>query len=137
MVTYIFLWPGHPHSGLPAGPVPGSWPVVLPGIGDLRTLEAVSRLAGQADVGTRSVSSSAWRSGRPSANTRYSTRRQYVNPFRTGPSARAEPIRRYHAAFPDLHLDVEELIVGRAVEKWAVGLFIQLGVLDDPWPSQI
>jgi hypothetical protein len=36
-----------------------------------------------------------------------------------------------------LHLDVEELIVGRAVEKWAVGLFIQLGVLDDPWPSQI
>jgi predicted ester cyclase len=104
----------------------------------------------------------------------------YVNPFGTGPSARVEPIRRYHQAFPDLHLDIEELIVagdtvmlrmtfrgtdtggylgrpptGRAVEEWVVdimhfegdrvvsewigadklGLFIQLGVLDDPWPS--
>ena len=101
----------------------------------------------------------------------------YVNPFGTGPSARVKPIRHYHAAFPDLHLDVEELIVagdtvvirltfrgtdtggyvgrpptGRAVEEWVVdimhfegdrvvsewigadklGLFIQLGVLDDP-----
>lgn len=35
----------------------------------------------------------------------------YVNPFGTGPSARVEPIRRYHHAFPDLRLDVEELIV--------------------------
>jgi predicted ester cyclase len=106
----------------------------------------------------------------------------YVNPFGTGPSARVEPIRRYHLAFPDLHLDVEELIVagdtvmlrmtfrgtdtggylgrsptGRAVEEWVVdimrfeddqvvsewigadklGLFIQLGVLDDPWPLQV
>jgi predicted ester cyclase len=106
----------------------------------------------------------------------------YVNPFGTGPSARVEPIRRYHQAFPDLHLDVEELIVagdtvvlrgtfrgtdtggrlgrpstGRAVEDWIVdimhfegdkvvnewigadnlGLFIQLGVLDDPWPTQV
>jgi len=104
----------------------------------------------------------------------------YANPFGTGPSARVEPIRRYHQAFPDLHLDVEELIVaddtamlrmtfrgtdtggyvgrpptGRAVEEWVVdimhfegdrvvsewigadklGLFIQLGVLDDPWPT--
>lgn len=25
-------------------------------------------------------------------------------------AARAEPIRRYHQAFPDLHLDIEELI---------------------------
>jgi predicted ester cyclase len=107
---------------------------------------------------------------------------KYVSPFGTGPSARAEPIRRYHAAFPELHLDVEELIVagdtvvirltfrgtdigryvgrpptGRAVEEWVVsimhfegdrvvrewigadklGLFIQLGVLDSPWPSQV
>ena len=106
----------------------------------------------------------------------------YVNPFRTGPSPRVEPIRHYHAAFPDLHLDVEELIVAgdtvvvrltfrgtdtggyvgrpptrRPVEEWVVdimhfegdrvvrewigadklGLFIQLGVLDDPWPSQV
>lgn len=104
----------------------------------------------------------------------------YVNPFGTGPSARVEPIRRYHHAFPDLHLEVEELIVasdtvmlrmtfcgtdtggylgrpptGRPVEEWVVdimhfegdrvvsewigadklGLFIQLGVLDDPWPT--
>jgi hypothetical protein len=35
----------------------------------------------------------------------------YVNPFGIGPAARAEPIRRYHQAFPDLHLDIEELIV--------------------------
>jgi len=104
----------------------------------------------------------------------------YANPFGTGPSARVEPIRRYHQAFPDLHLDVDELIVagdtvmlrmtfrgtdtggyvgrpptGRTVEEWVVdimrfdgdrvvsewigadklGLFIQLGVLDDPWPN--
>jgi predicted ester cyclase len=104
----------------------------------------------------------------------------YVNPFGTGPSARVEPIRRYHEAFPDLHLDIDELIVaddtvvlrmtfrgtdtggyvgrpptGRTVEEWVVdimhfeddrvvsewigadklGLFIQLRVLDDPWPT--
>ena len=104
----------------------------------------------------------------------------YTNPFGTGPAARTEPIRRYHAAFPDLRLDIDELIVaadevvlrctfrgtdtggyvnrpptGRAVEEWAVsimhfeddkvvrewigadklGLFIQLGVLDSPWPD--
>ena len=104
----------------------------------------------------------------------------YLNVFGTGPSARAEPIRRYHEAFPDLHVEVEELVVagdtvvlritfrgtdtggyvgraptGRAVEEWAVtimhfeddkvvrewvgadklGLFIQLGVVEDPWPS--
>ena len=50
--------------------------VLLPGIGDLRTLDAVSRLAGQTDVAVRSVNISAWWSGRPSANTTYSTRRQ-------------------------------------------------------------
>jgi predicted ester cyclase len=106
----------------------------------------------------------------------------YVNAFGTGPSARVEPIRRYHAAFSDLHLDIEDLIIsgdtvvirltfrgidtggyagrpptGRAVEEWVVdimhfendrvvsewigadklGLFIQLGVLHDPWPSQV
>ena len=104
----------------------------------------------------------------------------YVNTFGTGPSARVKPIRHYHQAFPDLHLDVEDLIVaddtvvlraifrgtdtggyvgrastGRVVEEWVVtimhfegdkvvrewigadklGLFIQLGVLDDPWPN--
>jgi predicted ester cyclase len=35
----------------------------------------------------------------------------YVNPFGTGPLARVEPIRRYHQAFPDLVLDVDELIM--------------------------
>lgn len=35
----------------------------------------------------------------------------YRNPFGTGASARVEPIRRYHDMFPDLHLDIEELIV--------------------------
>ena len=98
-----------------------------------------------------------------------------VLPQESSPSATTTP------AFPDLHLDVEELIVagdtvvirltfrgtdtggyvgrpptGRVVEEWVVdimhfegdrvisewigadklGLFIQLGVLDDPWPSQ-
>jgi type IV secretion system protein VirD4 len=50
--------------------------VLLPGIGDMKTLEAVSRLAGQTDVPIRSVSRSAWWSGRPTANTTYSWRRQ-------------------------------------------------------------
>ena len=35
----------------------------------------------------------------------------YVNPFGSGPSARVEPIRRYHLAFPDLRLSIDELIV--------------------------
>jgi predicted ester cyclase len=35
----------------------------------------------------------------------------YINPFGTGSSARVEPIRQYHEAFPDLHLDVDDLIV--------------------------
>ena len=105
---------------------------------------------------------------------------RYTNAFGTGPAARTEPIRRYHAAFPDLHLDIEDLLVagdavvlrftfrgtdtggyvgrpptGRTVEEWVVdimhfeddkvvsewigadklGLFIQLGVLDNPWPD--
>src|ERR1017187_5202424 len=105
---------------------------------------------------------------------------RYTNPFGTGPAAKTEPIRRYHGAFPDLRLDIEDLIVagdtvvlrftfrgtdsggyvgrlptGLAVEEWAVtimhfeddkvvrewigadklGLFIQLGVLDNPWPN--
>ena len=104
----------------------------------------------------------------------------YANPFGTGPAARVEPIRHYHQTFPDLHLDVDELVVaddavvlrltfrgtdtgghlgrpptGRSVAEWVVsimhfeddkvvrewigadnlGLFVQLGVLDDPWPA--
>jgi predicted ester cyclase len=103
----------------------------------------------------------------------------HVSSFGKGPPARVEPIRRYHQAFPDVHLDIEELIVagdtvvlrmtfrgtdtggylgrpptGQTVEEWVVdimhfegdrvvsewigadklGLFIQLGVLDNPWP---
>ena len=105
---------------------------------------------------------------------------QYVNPFGSGPAARVAPIRGYHEAFPDVRLDIEEVIVagdtvvmraafrgtdtggylgrpptGRAVDEWVVtimhfegdlvvrewvgadklGLFIQLGVVDDPWPA--
>jgi type IV secretion system protein VirD4 len=50
--------------------------VLLPGVGDLATLETVSRLAGQMDVVVRSVSSSAWWSRYPSSNAAYSVRRQ-------------------------------------------------------------
>jgi predicted ester cyclase len=104
----------------------------------------------------------------------------YTNPFGRGPEARVEPIRRYHKAFPDLRMEIEDLIVtddsavlrctfrgtdkggyagrrptGQAVNEWVVtimhfdgdrvlrewigadklGLFIQLGVVDDPWPK--
>lgn len=104
----------------------------------------------------------------------------YVSPFGTGPAAKVEGIRRNHQAFPDMQVDVDDLIVagetvvlrftlrgtdtggyagrpptGRAVQECAVnimrfdgdrvmnefmaadklGLFIQLGVLDDPWPQ--
>jgi|SRR5271166_2962118 len=104
----------------------------------------------------------------------------YVNPYGVGPAAKAEAIRHYHETFPDLRVDVEELIVagdkvalrftmrgtdtggyvarpptGRTVQAWVVyimrfeedrivsefigadnlALFIQLGVLDDPWPN--
>jgi predicted ester cyclase len=69
----------------------------------------------------------------------------YANGFGTRPSARVEPIRRYHDAFPDLRITVEELIcsqdtvvlrcafrgtdtggyvgrapTGRAVDEWAI-----------------
>jgi type IV secretion system protein VirD4 len=50
--------------------------VLFPGIGDMRTLDAVSRLAGQTDVAVHSVNTSAWWSTRPSANTTYSSRLQ-------------------------------------------------------------
>jgi hypothetical protein len=50
--------------------------VLLSGVGDLRTLDTVSRLAGQGDVAVRSVNTTAWWSGRPSASTTTSTRRQ-------------------------------------------------------------
>jgi predicted ester cyclase len=104
----------------------------------------------------------------------------YRNPLGSGPAARVKPIRGYHEAFPDVHLDIEELIVagdtvvlraafrgtdtggyvgraatGRAVDEWVVtimhfdgdkvvqewigadklGLLIQLGVVDNPWPN--
>ncbi len=51
--------------------------VVLPGIGDMATLELVSRLAGDTDIATRSVTRGSWWS--PSAGaptTTWSTRRQ-------------------------------------------------------------
>ncbi len=51
--------------------------VVLPGIGDLRTLELVSRLAGDGDVPVRSVSRRPWWTGRHGGRTvSWTTRRQ-------------------------------------------------------------
>jgi type IV secretory pathway TraG/TraD family ATPase VirD4 len=51
--------------------------VVLPGIGDLRTLELVSRLAGDVDVPVRSVSRRPWWTGRHGGRTvGWTTRRQ-------------------------------------------------------------
>ncbi len=50
--------------------------VVLPGVGDMRTLEAVSRLAGQVDVPVRSVTASPWWTGRPGVSVTRSWRRQ-------------------------------------------------------------
>jgi type IV secretory pathway TraG/TraD family ATPase VirD4 len=48
--------------------------LVLPGIGDLGTLELVSRLGGEIDVPTRSVSSDPWQWGAPRVT--WSTQRQ-------------------------------------------------------------
>jgi type IV secretion system protein VirD4 len=50
--------------------------VLLPGIGDMMTLDAVSRLAGQGDVIVRSMNSSAWWSAHPTASTTRSPRLQ-------------------------------------------------------------
>ena len=35
----------------------------------------------------------------------------YTNAFGNGPSARSEAVRRYHQAFPDLKVDIDELVV--------------------------
>jgi predicted ester cyclase len=105
----------------------------------------------------------------------------YASPNGTGPKAKAEGIQRYHQSFPDLHMEVDELIVagdetvvarltlrgtdlggyagrpptGRAAGEWVVnimhfekdrvvrefigadklGLFIDLGVVANPWPA--
>jgi len=80
--------------------------VLLPGIGDMKTLEAVSRLAGQMDVPVQSVSRSAWWSGRPSANTTYSWRRQ----------ARL-PVDQVHSLPPET-----ALVIGGARPPIPVGL---------------
>ena len=50
--------------------------VVLPGIGDVRTLDQVSRLAGDHDVPIRSVTRRKWPIGRQGTNVTLSTRRQ-------------------------------------------------------------
>jgi type IV secretory pathway TraG/TraD family ATPase VirD4 len=49
--------------------------VVLPGIGDLRTLELVSRLAGDTDVAVRTAGRQ-WGPGGPQASVSWTTRRQ-------------------------------------------------------------
>ncbi|MBO0730472.1 MAG: TraM recognition domain-containing protein, partial [Acidimicrobiaceae bacterium] len=51
--------------------------IILPGIGDLATLELISRLAGDVDVTTRSVSvSPPWSPSHGAPTTTWSTRRQ-------------------------------------------------------------
>jgi type IV secretory pathway TraG/TraD family ATPase VirD4 len=50
--------------------------VVLPGIGDMGTLELVSRLGGERDVPVRSVSRAGWLVSRPGVTVTSSTRRQ-------------------------------------------------------------
>lgn len=102
----------------------------------------------------------------------------YSNPLGTGPSAKTAGMSRYHKAFPDLRVDIDDLVItgdtavlrftlrgtdtggfigrpptGLPVEQWGVSflrfegdrvvsewmgsdklaLFIQLGVVDDPW----
>jgi predicted ester cyclase len=37
---------------------------------------------------------------------------RYVAPNGTGPTAKAEMIQRYHQSFPDLQMEIDELIVG-------------------------
>jgi len=65
----------------------------------------------------------------------------YTNGFGTGPAARVEPIRKYHETFPDLRMEIEDLHFEgeKVVREWVgadkLGLFIQLGVVDDPWPK--
>lgn len=56
--------------------------LVLPGLGDPRTLEAISALCGEVDVPVRSVSRSGkwWRRGGLSTSTTLSTRRQRLVP---------------------------------------------------------
>jgi type IV secretory pathway TraG/TraD family ATPase VirD4 len=55
--------------------------LVLPGIGDLDTLELVSRLGGEIDVPARSVSTNPWRWGAPRVT--WSTHRQRRLPVET------------------------------------------------------
>ena len=80
--------------------------VLLPGIGDIKTLETVSRLAGQMDVPVTSVNRSAWWAGRRSASTTYSWRRQ----------ARL-PVDKAHSLPPG-----SALIVAGAQPPYLVGL---------------
>lgn len=56
---------------------------------------------------------------------------EYSNPFGTGPSARAEPIRRYHETFPDLQVDVEDLIV--ADDTVVLRFSYRASTLADTW----
>ena len=133
------------------------------------------------ETGVRTFVEEVWnRRNYDAAGDLYSEK--YSNPCGTGPAARVEPIRRYHEAFPDVHLDIDEVVVGgddtvvlrmtfrgtdtggyvgrsptgRRVEEWVVsilhfegdkvvsewigadklGLFVQLGVVDDPWQLQ-
>lgn len=105
----------------------------------------------------------------------------YANPHGKGPAGKAAGIRANHVSFPDLRVDIDELILagdtavmrftlrgtdlgghagrpatGRTVTEWAInimrfendrvvnewmgadklGVFIQLGVVENPWPTR-
>ena len=108
------------------------------------TRGGVSVAVGKREMQTRKFVDEVWNSRNyEAAADLYSD--TYTNAFGVGPAARTEPIRRYHRAFPDLQLDIEDLIVagdevvlrctfrgtamggyasrpptGRAVEEWVV-----------------
>lgn len=104
----------------------------------------------------------------------------YVGPYGPGPLGKAKGIALNHKTFPDLHVEIDDLIItgdkavvrftltgtdlggcaghpptGRTMTQWAInimefendrvvrewmgadklGLFIQLGLVEDPWPK--
>lgn len=102
--------------------------VLLPGIGDMATLDAVSRLAGQADRPVRSVTTSAWWS-RPSGSNSWSPRRQ--------PRL---PVDQAHSLPPSSALVVGEAKAPRPVHLtrwWDYPPFSEAARLQPPAPAPV
>ncbi len=92
-------WPDH-ADGFPS--LFGTT-VVLPGIGDVRTLEALSTLAGDEEIATRTVSSGSV-ADRPPARRPVVGRPSPTGRERVDPVAAATPRRRHHPGVPRLRL---------------------------------